>query len=205
MILGNQRRRNLPRILREGRVLRAVDADGKHFGAGEMGDRARTLIDLHQGAGDGEAAFRKDHHLLAVLDRRDERAQRHRIGRIDRHQIEELEGGLHPPALRHVRVDGEGAALGQIGGQQGPVEHRGMIGDDDGAAPGLVKMLEAFHFDAIEQAEDQARQIGDKFLRQKLADVGGGNRIGEAGKQEDAADRQAAMRSGRRRGRSPPS
>ena len=95
---------------------------------------------------------------------------------------------------------------GRIGREQGPVEHGGVVGDDHRAPSGRPgEILEALDLDAIEQAEKPARQIGDEFLRQQLADVGGGDRIGKAGQQEEAADREPCGNQGEGERRSPPS
>src|SRR5262249_25441279 len=145
---------------REGRVLRAIDADGEDLSAREMGDDAWSFIDLHQGAGAGDAAFRKDDDLAAALQAVGERLERHRIGRIDRQEVEELEGGLHPPPISDMRIDGEMTALRQEGGNERPIEEGGMIGDDERLASGLGEILEPLDLDAIKEAEEAPCHIG---------------------------------------------
>ena len=65
---GNQRRRTCSRDRREKTVaLEAVDADRHDHGVGLVGDQAGAVIDLHQAAGDGEAALGEDDQRLAAL------------------------------------------------------------------------------------------------------------------------------------------
>ena len=52
---------------RERRVLEAVDAHRHDQRVGLVGDQAGAVVDLHQAAGDGDAAFREDDQRLAVL------------------------------------------------------------------------------------------------------------------------------------------
>ena len=78
-----------------------------------VGDQAGTVIDLHQAAGDRDAALRKDHQRLAFLHHVDERADHDRPQRIERHCGGELEKRLDPPALRDAVVDGENRIAGQ--------------------------------------------------------------------------------------------
>ena len=77
---------------------------GTTIGVGLVGDQAGAVIDLHQAAGDGDAAFRED----------DQRARRPctalisvrvAIGlrRIERHRAGEAQERLHPPLLRDAR------------------------------------------------------------------------------------------------------
>ena len=70
----------------------AVDAHRYHGGAGLGGDEGATVIDLHQRAGLGDAAFRKDHDGLAGFHQLDDLLDRQRTGRIDgqvRHKAEQ--------------------------------------------------------------------------------------------------------------------
>ncbi len=92
---------------RERRALQPVDADRNDGRVRLVGDQPGAVIDLHQRAGDGEAAFRKDDQRLAALHGLDQRAGRHRLQRIDRHGAGKARERLHPPFLRHRGVDRE--------------------------------------------------------------------------------------------------
>ena len=92
---------------RERRRFEPLEADRHHHRVGLVGDQPGAVIDLHQAAGDGDAAFRKDDQRVAVLHRVDQRARRHRLGRIERHRAGQLQERLDPPALRDAVIDGE--------------------------------------------------------------------------------------------------
>ena len=128
--LGEPAQPQLAAHAREGRVERAVDPDRQHARLGHLGDGAGPLIDLHQRARHGEAAFGEDHHLAALLQLIHQHAQRHGVGRVDGDHVEQREGGLRPPGLGHMAVDGEARPLGQEGGEQRPVEIGAVVGDD---------------------------------------------------------------------------
>ena len=151
--LGKPAQPQLALHQREGRVLRAVDADRQDPGPGQVRDDARPLIDLHQRAGAGDPAFREYDDLAPALQATGERLERHRIGGIDGQQVEQLESGLHPPAVGDMGVDGEMAAFRQEGRDQRPVEERSVIGDDERLAARLGKILEALDLDPVQEAE----------------------------------------------------
>jgi hypothetical protein len=57
------------------RALRALDADRNNDGIGLVGDHRGAVIDLHQRAGERDAAFREDHHRLTGRDELDQVAR----------------------------------------------------------------------------------------------------------------------------------
>ncbi len=102
--------------------MRAINAHRQNLGIGHLGNGAGAFVNLHQGAGDGDAAFGENHHALALFHGVNKGAERQGIAGINGGQIKQREGGLHPPALCHVGVDGKGRAVGQEGRQQGAIE-----------------------------------------------------------------------------------
>ena len=174
---------------RERCELRTVDPDGQHAGFAHLGDGAGAFIDFHQGAGDGQAAFRENHHLAALFQLFHQHAQRHRVGGINRDHVEERETKARPPGFGDMGVDGETGAVGQEGREQRAIEQRGVIGDDDGFPSGGAEILHAFHLDAVEQAENLARHRCYEFLRQQPADPDGGAAVANGQQQEEALRR----------------
>ena len=179
-----------PAHARERRILGAVDPHGKHFGLGHLGNRSRPLIDLHERPGDGQAAFREDHHPVALFQFIDQGAERHRIRRVDGNHVEEIEGQPCPPVFRHMGVDGEAGALGQERREQRAIEQRGMVGDDHRLSSSSVEVFETLHFDPVEHAEQPLGDACHEFLRQQAADQDGGNAVGDRQRQEQPALRQ---------------
>ena len=80
VIFGNQHALDLvaPEIAKV-RALRAVDANGHDHGVALVGDHGGAVINLHQAAGDGDAAFREDHQRLAARNEMHEVAGRERL------------------------------------------------------------------------------------------------------------------------------
>ena len=111
----------------EKRRLQALDAHRHHHRVGLVGDQAGAVIDLHQAAGDGDAAFRKDDQRLAALTALI--SVRVAIGLVGSSGIGagELQERLHPPALRDRAVDGEHRLA--IRGTTAPPRRRGSSHD----------------------------------------------------------------------------
>ena len=112
MILGNQRRRTLPCSREKGCIRRRRCARAGSW-PGFVGDHAGPSVDLHQRAGDGDAAFREDHAMPARTHHLDQRSSA-AIGRSDRWEgIDQDERRAHPPGLGDMGIDGEGRAARQ--------------------------------------------------------------------------------------------
>ena len=95
---GKPAQADLAAKAREGAELGAVDAHRQDRGSGHLGDGGGPFIDLHQGAGDGQAPLGEDHHFAAAAQLGHQAAERHRVRRIDRDHVEEHEGRPRPPA-----------------------------------------------------------------------------------------------------------
>ena len=168
----------------EDRRLRPLDADRHHHGVRLVGDHRRAVVDLHQAAGDGDAAFGKDHQHIAVAHRIDEVAHRERPQRVERHGAHEFEERLDPPVLRHRHVDGEDRALRQDRHRQRRIEEADVIERDDGIAAGLVDVLQAFDLEPEEGAEHDREKIVQPARRHGLPDGDGDREIGDADQRE---------------------
>ncbi len=160
----------------EDRRFRPVDAHRHHHRVRLVGDHRRAVIDLHQAAGDGDAAFRKDHQRIAVAHRIDDVAQRERLERIERHGAHEFEERLDPPVFRHRHVDGEDRALRQDRHRQRRIEEADMVERDDGVGAGLGDVLQAFDLEPEEGAEHDREKIVQPAGRHGAADGDGDQR-----------------------------
>ena len=108
----------------ERRLLEALDAHRHDLGVGLVGDHGGAVIDLHQAAGDGDAALREDDQRLAGLDRVDQRARRHRLHRVERHRVGQLQERLHPPALARCRGRWRTPACGRAATAPAPASRK---------------------------------------------------------------------------------
>ena len=102
--------------------LRAINAHGQDLGIGHLGNGAGAFVNLHQGAGHGDAAFGENHHAIALFHGFNQGADRQGIAGINGGEIKKREGGLHPPALCHMEIDGKSGAVGKKGRQQGAIQ-----------------------------------------------------------------------------------
>ena len=143
---------------------------GTTIGVRLVGDHGGAVIDLHQAAGDGDAAFREDDQRIAGLDRVDQRARRHRLERIERHRVGELQERLHPPALRDADVDGEDRLAVAQRQREAGVEEAHVVERDDDVRPGIVEVLEPFDLDPEERAVDDRQRIAERVGRHGAAD-----------------------------------
>ncbi len=171
---------------REHRILGAVDAHRQHPGTGHVGDGAGSLVDLHEGTGDGEASFRKDHDLAAALQLVDEGPQGERVGRIDGEKVEELEPRLDPPAVGDAGVDGKARPLRRKADNSGPSRSDVWLR----RSPPCGRRRRCSRCPRprpVEETEQPARQIVDELLRQQPADDDRGRGIGDGEAHEQAA------------------
>ena len=168
----------------EDRRLRPVDAHRHHHGVRLVGDQAGAVIDLHQAAGDGDAAFREDHQGVAVAHRIDDVAHRKRLERIERHGAHDLEHRLDPPTLRNPHVDGEDRPLRQHRRRQRRIEKADVIERDDGSGTGLVDVLQAFDLEPEEGAEHHGEEIVHPARRHGAADDDGDDQSSSAEQHE---------------------
>ncbi len=169
--LGKPAQPHLAAQPRKAGELRAIDAHRQDLGIRLVGDHAGAFIDLHQGAGDGDAPFREDHALPAGLNGADQRFRRHRVGGIHREGIHQRERRAYPPFVGHMGVDGERRPARQKGGEQDGVEEGDVIGDDHRARPGCAKILHPAQFDAISQPQDTCDRTLHHHAGQQLADI----------------------------------
>ena len=177
MTFGNQRRRTcVARQPREGRRSRPVDPHRHDHGAGLVGDQAGAVVDLHQAAGDGDAAFGEDDQRLAALDGVDQRARRHRLGRIERHGAGELQERLHPPALGDAVVDGEDRLLVEQRQRERGVEEAHVVERDDRVRRRPWRRSRAPHLEPVEGAEEDREEIAERARRQGPEDDRGRRR-----------------------------
>ena len=174
-------------------VLGALDPHRDHGRAGLVGDHARAVVDLHQRAGHGQAAFRKDHAVLALGDLADQRLGRERPGRVHGEGLDQLHEGPHPPALRHVGVDGEERPAGQQRGQQRAVQEGGVVDHDHRGVAGGLEVLQPADLDPVEQPEDRADQALDHVVRQQPAGLDRDQHVGQGDHQEDLGDAEAEL------------
>ena len=160
--------------------LRSLDADGNDHGIRFVGDHGRAVVDLHQTAGDGDAAFRKDDQHVAGAYRVDNGAQRKRLERIERHGAHEFEERLDPPISRHGDVDGEDRPFRQDRKRQRRIEEAHVIECDNRVVSGLGDVIEAGHFEAEKRTEHDREKIVKPARRHGQADRHRDREIGEA-------------------------
>ena len=160
----------------ERRGVEAFEPHRHDEGVGLVGDQSGAVIDLHQAAGDGQPAFREDDQRLAAFDGVDQRARRHRLGRIERHRAGEAQERLDPPVLRHRAVDGEHRILRQQRQRQRRVEEARVVERDDRVVAGVEQVFDALDLDAIERAEQDRQEIHHRVRRHGLGDEDGDDR-----------------------------
>ena len=151
-------------------LLQAFDAYGHDLGIGLVRDQGRTVIDLHQAAGDGDAPFRKDDQRIARLHLSDQGAHRHRLERIERHRLGQLHERPHPPQLRDPDVDGEDRLAVAQRQRETRVEEAHMVEGDDQIGAGIVEIVDAFHFHPEQGAIDDRERIAERACRHGAAD-----------------------------------
>ena len=138
----------------ERRLLQALDAHRHDLRIGFVGDHGGAVVDLHQAAGDGDAALRKDDQRIAGLDRIDQGTDRHRLHRIERERARELEERLDPPQPRDADIDGEDRlAIAQRHGEAG-IEEAHVVERDDDVRARIGEIVEPFDFNAEQRAVD---------------------------------------------------
>ena len=174
---------------RERTVLGAVDADGDDGRVGLVGHQTGTFVDLHQRAGDSDAALGEDHAFTVfVADHLDQRFQRPGVAGIEGEDIHQRQQRLRPPCLGHVGVDGERGLAGQQRRDQQSVQERDMIDNDDGPTPGGGIVFHTAHLDPEEGTQDRGDDGLDHRLGQKLANVNGDEEVADGKDQKDVGD-----------------
>ena len=143
------------------RTFEAVDAHGNDGRVGLVRDHRGAVVDLHQAAGDGQAAFRKDDERRAVLHGLDQVAHAERARWIDGVELRELQKRFHPPRLRHRRIDGISRVRRQQGVHQRRVEQADVIRRDDGFLAGLRKIFETSDLKTEEGLEQEYADVLD--------------------------------------------
>ena len=143
----------------ERRLLEPVDAHRHDMRVGLVGDQAGAVIDFHQAARDGDASLGENDKRVAGLDRVDQRARRHRLGRVERHRAGDLEERLDPPALRDAVVDREHRLAFEQRDRERGVEEAHVIERDDRVRPGLLQVVEAAHLEPVERAKQDREEI----------------------------------------------
>ncbi len=177
----------------ERRLFQAVDADRHDLRAGLVGHHGGAVIDLHQAAGDGDPAFREDRHRLAGIHHLDQRAGRHRLGRVDRKRIGEPQERLDPGALGHVIVDREGWRLVGQGQCQRRVQVADVVQRQDRSLTGLFQVLQSLHLHAEKSPVDDGDQIAEGVGRQGLEHDDRGNAVQSGQDQHDVADAETDL------------
>ena len=199
VIFGNSRRRTCVRLSRLKIVASGPSmCTGTTIASDLSAIIAGAVVDFHQAAGDGDAAFRKDDQHVAVAHRVDDGAQRKRLERIERHGAHEFEERLDPPVLRHRDVDGEDRPLGQQRHRQRRIEEAHMVERDDGVVAGLGDVLVALDFELVEGAEHDREEIVHPARRHGAADRDGDHEIGDADEREQRRHAEAELLQQRR-------
>ena len=175
----------------EDRRLRPLDAHRHHHGVRLVGDQPGAVIDLHQPAGDRDAAFREDDQRFAVAHGIDQRARRHRLERIERESAAHLEERLDPPARGDADIDGEDRILGQQRHGDRRVEETHMVERDDGIRPGFVDILKTVHLQPVEQPQQHGDEIAQPARRHGAADGDGDQKRRDADQHEQHRHRDA--------------
>ena len=157
----------------ERRGVEAFEPHRHHEGFGLVGDEARAVIDLHQAAGDREPALREDDQRIAAFDGVDQRARRHRLGRIDRQRAGEAKERLDPPFLGHLAVDGEHRILRQDRHGHRGIEEARVVQRDDRVWTGVEQIVDALELDAVDRAEQDRQEVHHRIRRHGLADQDG--------------------------------
>ena len=135
------------------RIPGSFDVQRQHVRAGFCGRERRPIVDFHAAAGDGDAAFGKNHHRSAGFEQRDDRFHGQRAGGIDHQVIDERKQNLKMPLRRDLRMHQVGGREGQERADQQPVDKRLMIGDDQRLSGGFGV---AAQFSAKKQTEQEA-------------------------------------------------
>ena len=175
-------------------VAEAVDADGDEDGVAAVGDHAGAFVDLHQGAGGGDAAFGEDDQAGAGAG-----GLHHGLGAVGVHGVdgEDADGGeegLGPPLAGGVDVDGEGAGAGEEGGDEGAVVEALVVDDQDGAAVRGRHVLGAADGDAVKDVEVGAEDGLHGGLGQQAHDPEGDEEVEGGQQQQDGGGRHARDR-----------
>ena len=159
LILGNSRRRIWPCVRRlNGERSAPSMRTGTMTAPVLSAIQAGAGIDLHQRPGDADPPLGEDHAGAALLDLGDQRLGGERIGGVQGEEVGQTVERLHPPALGDLGIDSEDRSLVEEGHQQGGVEERDVIDDDQHAIAQVKQMLVAAQLDAIGESQDAAQQ-----------------------------------------------
>ncbi len=110
-------------------------------------DESRTLVELHQAAGDGDAPFGEDHYGAAGFHQVDDGFDGQRTSRIDDKMWDELEADFEVPAPGNGRMDEVGGLNREECAESDAVKEGNVIGHDQHA---IVPFERPAHFDAEE-------------------------------------------------------
>ena len=173
----------------EARFLRPLDAYRYHRHAGLVGDEAGAVVDFHQAAGPRQAPFREDHQRRAALDLVDELARRERPRRVERQGVHVFDDRLHPPFLGELVIDGEDGIVVEDRERDLGVEQADVVQRDDRVGAGLGDVVDAHDFEAVDDAEDDRREIAQRVGRKNPEDPHRGGQRADAERGEDHSDR----------------
>ena len=121
----------------------------------------------------------------------DQRARRHRLGRIERHGAGEFEKRLGPPALRNPAVDGEYRVGLEERQRERGVEKAHVIERDDRVRSALGDILDPGDLEPEQRAEHHGEKVAQQVGRQRVGHQDHGGEIGDADRQEQDRDRHA--------------
>ncbi|CDX61376.1 hypothetical protein MPL1032_390012 [Mesorhizobium plurifarium] len=185
---------------REVALLQPFDAHRHHHRAGLVGDHGGAVIDLHEAAGDRDAAFREDDQRIAALHDLDQRAGRHRLRRIERQRAGKLHERLHPPGLGDGIVDREDRLLVGQRQRQRAVEEADMVERQDRRLAGRLEVVQPLDLQPQEGAEQDRDEIAERIGRQVFQHQPGGDGVGDDEAEQDARDGDAGGLDGRDEG-----
>ena len=83
----------------EGRQFSAFNAQRHDSRLRFGGDKGGAVINFHQRAADRDSPFREDDHRPPLFDQAHQMFDRHRLGRVQRHKIDNRRQRAHKPAL----------------------------------------------------------------------------------------------------------
>ncbi len=134
-----------------------VDPHRHHGGARFGGDKRRAVVDFHQRAGHGDAPFREHHDRPPLLNHPHQLFDGHRLGGIERDEIDVGPQPAHKPALADAGVNRKHRFNRQEQRQQHAVEERDVVRCNQQFLP--LEVLDVpFDPNPKQQAKQRAQQ-----------------------------------------------
>ena len=146
------------RVARPGQAMGAAQVGGDDPGVGAVEEEAGAVEELHQRAGEGDAALGEEHETAAGLE-----VFRHVLGGVGRERIHrEGAAALHDPAMDEGRLCGgrggdEAPVALEADAEEEPVEPRHMVGQEQDRAGG-AQHRGVVRAEAETEAEEEAEK-----------------------------------------------